>query len=612
MPCRTTGVADTGPLPGVVGTADVLDVLDALDAGQPEQAFAMGVEAVTRQPDDPALWNTTGVAARLLGRAADAEFCWRRSLALRADPAISQQLGVMLVGLGRNDDALACYQGAVDTGAADATCWANLGLLLLRRRDDEAAETALRKSLQLDPEQPRTQVNLGVLLAAGKRWEEAETCYRTALRSRPDDVAALTNLGLVLESTGRIAEAELLQRRALALAPERAETHNHLAGVLARRGDTAPEEAEFHYREALRLQPENAAHRSNLGAFFFDTGRVGEAETAFRAALAQDPELASAHINLGQLLLSLGCLQEGFEHTEMRYRMRVPGALPGFPNHPAPGSARQWKGEPLAGKRLLVWPEQGHGDQLQFCRYLAIVRRQQHPAFITCGCSAPLVGLLRQLDGPDEVITLENAPAALATHDYWVPMLSLPLFCGTTLLSVPADTPYLRAAAADIARWAPRMPATGKRIGLVWRGNVQHDNDADRSLPDLSVLAPLWRVPGLVFVSLQKWAGEDEARHPPPGQPLLHLGSDIENFADSAAILSQLDLLVSVDTAACHLAGALDIPCWVMLPAWRNDWRWLRDRDDTPWYRATRLFRQPRRGDWASVAAAVAEALRRA
>jgi len=590
-----------GPLPAV---------LDALDAGQPGQAFKLASDALRLYPADAALWSVAALAARLLGRAADAEHAWRQSLALRPDPVISQQLGALLLSLGRPDEALACWQTAADNGSADATCWANLGLLRLHRREDEAAERAMRHALHLDPRQPRTLVNLGVLLAAGKRWAEAESLYRAALEMQPDDVPALTNLGLALEELRRFDEAETLQRQALALSPERAEIHNHLAGVLARKPHGVAGEAEHHYREAMRLQPGHAAHLSNLGALFFDQGRLQEAEATLREALAQDPEQPSAHINLGQLLLSLGRLPEGFAHTEMRYLLRVPGAVPGFPQTPPAHAARQWKGEPLAGKRLLVWPEQGHGDQLQFCRFIAIVRAQRQPAFITCACTDSLVELLRTLDGPDAVISLENAPAALAGHDFWVPMLSLPLFCGTTLETIPGHTPYLSADLKTAARWAPRLPVTGKRIGLVWRGNMQHDNDAERSLPGLSVLAPLWSVPGLVFVSLQKWAGEDEARNPPPGQPLLHLGSDIETFSDSAAIVAQLDLLICVDTAACHLAGALDVPCWVMLPAWRNDWRWLRDRDDTPWYRRTRLFRQPRRGDWPAVVDALVRALR--
>ena len=591
--------------------AAIAEVLDALDAGRPEQALGLASAALDHHGDDAGLWSACGIAARLAGRPEDAERCWRRSLALRPDADVTRHLGALLIAMGRPADALACYQDSVDRHAADATCWANLGLLRLHRREDAAAEQALRRALQLDPSQARTHANLGVRLAAGKRWDEAEAAYREALQRLPDDPAAITNLGLVLEEQRRFAEAETCQRRALALAPDRPEIHNHLAGVLARKPEGAAE-AESHYREALRLQPDNAANSSNFGALMFDLGRVDEAQAWLRHALSLDPASASAHINLGQLLLSLGRLPEGFRHTEMRYRTRVPGAVPEFPEPAPPGAAPQWQGEPLAGKRLLVWPEQGHGDQLQFCRYLALVREQHRPARLTCAVSAPMLELLGDLSGADQVIALRDAAAALPHHDYWVPMLSLPLFCGTTLDSIPGgDTPYLHADPAVVARWAPRLPCAGLRVGLVWRGNLQHDNDADRSLPDLHPLAPLWRVPGVRFVSLQKWAGEDEARQPPPGQPLLHLGSDIQTFADTAAILSQLDLLISVDTAACHLAGALGVPCWVMLPAYRNDWRWLREREDTPWYARTRLFRQAHRGDWTPVVRSMADALRR-
>jgi len=590
----------------------IASVLDALDAGRPDEAAERAGRALQQHPEDAALWSVRGIAARIGGQAGEAERCWRRSLALRPDANVTRHLAALLIALGRPEDALACFQDSVDRHAADATCWANLGLLRLHRRDDAAAEHALRQALLLDPLQARTLVNLGVLLAAGKRPAEAEAAYRQALALLPDDPAALTNLGLVLEEQHRFAEAESCQRRALVLAPEWPQIHNHLAGVLARRPETAAG-AEHHYREALRLEPGNAANLSNLGSLMFDLDRTDEAETLLRQALALDPGLASAHINLGQLLLSLGRLPEGFRHTEMRHRMRVPGAVPGFPETPPAGAARPWQGEPLAGRRLLVWPEQGHGDQLQFCRYLALVRRQHRPDWLTCAVSAPLLGLLRNgLAGADQVIALEDAPAALPLHDFWVPMLSLPLFCGTTLETIPGPAPYLSADPAVMARWASRLPPAGLRVGLVWRGNLQHDNDADRSLPDLRPLAPLWQVPGVRFVSLQKWAGEDEARQPPPGQPLLHLGSDIETFADTAALLVQLDLLISVDTAACHLAGALGVPCWVLLPAYRNDWRWLRDREDTPWYPRTRLFRQPRRGDWAAVAEKLRHALARA
>ncbi|WP_326543366.1 tetratricopeptide repeat-containing glycosyltransferase family protein [Pseudorhodoferax sp.] len=558
--------------------ADALDrVLDALDAGDADAALRLGTQALQAAPDDASLWSACGIAARLGERPADAERCWRRALALQPDALATHHLANLLLAQGRDAEALACYQAAADAGCADARCW----------------------------------VGLGVLLAGGRRLDDAEAAYRSAMALQPDDVAALTNLGLVLEQLRRLDEAEACQRRALALAPELADLHNHLAGVLARRPDGHHEaEAERHYREALRLAPQDARHLSNLGALFYDLGRVQEAEQVLRAAVAQAPGLASAQINLGHLLLSMGRLPEGLAHAAQSYALLPPSAVvPGFPTPPPPGAARQWTGQPLQGKRLLVWPEQGHGDQLQFCRYLQLVRAQHRPAQITYASTASLLGLMRSVAGADRHIALQDAPAALPAHDYWVPLQNLPLFCGTHLETIPAETPYLRPEPTDVARWAPRIPAAPLRVGLVWRGNPKHDNDAERSLPGLATLAPLWQVPGVAFVSLQKWAGEEEGQRPPPGQPLVHLGSDIGDFADSAAVLAQLDLLISVDTAGCHLAGALDRPCWVLLPAYRVDWRWLRGRDDTPWYPRTRLFRQGRRGDWAGVVHAVQQAL---
>ncbi|KQP49868.1 tetratricopeptide repeat protein [Pseudorhodoferax sp. Leaf274] len=564
-----------------MATDALVRVLDALDNGDAEAACRLGMLALQADPEDARLWSACGIAARLCGRDEEAERCWRRALALRPDALVTHHLASLLRARGRDGEALACYQAAADDGSADARCW----------------------------------LGLGVLLAARRRLAQAEAAYRSALELQPDDVAALTNLGLVLEQQRRIDEAEACQRRALALAPDEAEVHNHLAGVLARRPSAdgrCEAEAEWHYREALRLQPRDARHLSNLGALLYDLGRVHEAERVLRAAVAQAPGLASARINLGQLLLSVDRLAEGFAQAAAGYALLPPGAVaPGFPDPPPPGAAPQWTGQPLQGKRLLVWAGQGHGDQLQWCRYLPLVRGQHRPAHITHAGAAALQGLLRGMAGADRHIALHDAPAALPLHDYWVPLQNLPLFCGTRTGSVPAQAPCLRPASAALARWAPRIPAAPLKVGLVWRGNPNHDNDADRSLPGLATLAPLWQVPGVAFVSLQKGAGEEEGLQPPAGQPLVHLASAVENFADTAAVLSQLDLLVSVDTAACHLAGALGRPCWVLLPAYRVDWRWLRARSDTPWYPRTRLFRQGRRGDWAGVVDAVRQALAR-
>lgn len=199
-----------------------------------------------------------------------------------------------------------------------------------------------------------------------------------------------------------------------------------------------------------------------------------------------------------------------------------------------------------------------------------------------------------------------------AEFDYWCYPLSLPLHFETTLDNLPAKIPYLSAPPDRIELWSTRLPQSKVRIGLVWKGRPTHKNDANRSLPSLTILAPLWDIPGIAFVSLQKGAGEEEAVASPANQPVTHLGSEIGDFADSAAILSQLDLLICVDTAMAHLAGALGVPCWVLLPDYGTDWRWLEGRTDSPWYpQVMRLFRQNGNGDWNDVVARVVAHCRR-
>lgn len=545
----------------------------ALEQGRVADAYALAQDGLARWGDDALLWRIAGLAAQLQGDEAQAQRCWARSMALHPTPEVGHPLAALHEAQGQPAAALACYRQLIEAGSATATTWVLVGLLHLKQRELPAAEHALRAALLLDEH----------------------------------DAAAHTDLGLVLEATGRDDEAEHHHRAALALAPEAVPVLCHLADLRSRRGDEI--EARSLYEQAIALAPDSAMAHSNLGVLHFDSDRLDAAEAQFRTALALNPQMASARLNLGQALLCRGEFTEGWAAHEVRYRADVPGALPALPV-----LARQavpvWQGEPLAGRSLLVWPEQGFGDQIQFCRYLAWLK-SLGPRRLTLVVSAPLLPLMQRLAGPDEVLTLEAGAAALPDHDFWVPLLSLPHRAGTVLHTIPAAVPYLSADAALVAAWAPRLPPrqAGLRIGLVWRGQAQHANDADRSLARLALLAPLWLVPGVTFISLQKRAGEDDACSPPPGQPLLALGGDIQDFDDTAALLSQLDLLITVDTAPAHLAGAMNLPCWVLLPARRCDWRWLRGRDDSPWYPSLRLFRQPARGDWVTPVARVGEAL---
>jgi len=249
---------------------------------------------------------------------------------------------------------------------------------------------------------------------------------------------------------------------------------------------------------------------------------------------------------------------------------------------------------------------------IQFCRY-ANVLKARGVARISLICHPPLTSLFSTLAGADQVISFdEQLPDG--EWDFWTPPLSIPFHCRTRLDSIPAALPYLAADPDKVRAWSVAMgdtlPGT-LRVGLVWKGNSRFENDAERSLQSLATLAPLGAVPGTTFFSLQKGAGEDEADSPPAGLALVDLGSRIRDFADTAAIVAQLDLLISVDTAAAHLAGALGKPCWLLLPDYMTDWRWLDGREDSPWYPGVmRLFRQPRGGGWAATVATVAAALR--
>ena len=253
--------------------------------------------------------------------------------------------------------------------------------------------------------------------------------------------------------------------------------------------------------------------------------------------------------------------------------------------------------------------EAGHGDMIQFCRYAPLLKTMG-AAHIALVCHPGLKALFAGLPGVDEVFSLSDEIPE-SDWDFWSLPMSLPHYCQTRIDNIPATLPYLFADPAKEAKWHAMLPP-GIRVGLVWKGNSRFENDKERSLPSLDVLAPLAAVAGVNFVSLQKGAGEEEARHPPAGMKLLALGESTEDFTDTAAIISGLDLVISVDTAVAHLAGTLGKPCWVLLPDYRTDWRWLTGRADSPWYPGVmRLFRQPASGDWSPVVTAVVEALER-
>jgi Flp pilus assembly protein TadD len=436
------------------------------------------------------------------------------------------------------------------------------------------------------------------LMASGDRTG-AEGAFRRVLQLHPGFAQAHANLGLLLDLEGRADAAEACYRRALELNPSLVQTHTNLGALLAARKRHA--EAEETYERALRLVPGHPGALSNLGVLLAELKREAEAERCYRAALAAAPEHRSASFNLGSLLLRQGQYEEGWLRLESRdWHSPLEGDLVRFP---------RWQGEPLEGKSILIAAEGGHGDMIQFCRYAALIKKRG-AARVSIFCHPGLIGLFARLEGVDEVLTSGSSPPA-AGWDYWTLPLSLPHLFHTTLDTIPADLPYLTAEPGQIAHWGSVLgkPWWDLGVGLVWKGNPRFERDADRSLTSLSVLASLKNVPGIRFISLQK--GPDEEVAAVHGSlPLVNLGPQIADFAQTAAVLMNLDLLITVDTAVAHLAGALGKPCWLLLSDCAAEWRWLKDRPDSPWYpRVLRLFRQKDPGDWAPVIADVATAL---
>ena len=417
----------------------------------------------------------------------------------------------------------------------------------------------------------------------------AEACFRNAVLITTDFAEAYANLALLSDRQGNADIAEFYYRRSIELNPAYLETHLNFGVFLAKAKRF--NEAESSYKLAIALKPHLPAGWSNLGVLYACMKREAEAERCYRTAMFLDDTYATARFNLSYLLLRQGRFEEGWHCLESRKEVTS------LITHIV---CPRWQGEPLAGKTLLIGYEAGHGDVIQFCRYAAVLK-EQGTASITLICHPALKTLLATLEEVDVILSFdEQIPPS--GWDFWTLPMSIPYHCKTRIDSIPARIPYLQAPANRIYKWATLVPTDGFRVGLVWQGNPQFENDADRSIPSLEVLAPLWRVAGINFISLQKGTGGEEASQPPNGLPLINLGSQLADFADTAAVVMSLDLVICVDTAIAHLTGALGKPCWVLLPAYKTDWRWLMDREDTPWYPGfMRLFRQSTMGDWGSV-----------
>lgn len=451
----------------------------------------------------------------------------------------------------------------------------------------EEAIGLYRQALEMESGLSAVHLNLGVCLKALERLPEAAEAFERALELEPDYAGAYFNLANVLVLQERNDKAETCFRRALEQQTVYPEALNNLANLLL--NENRLQEAAEACEQALGQRPDFLDALNTLGNVRKKQGRFEEACELYRRVLLQGPESYETQLNLGMGLLLLGDFQEGGR----LYEQRLPKAA---------RAHQPWPEGAVKGKRVVILAEQGYGDAIQGIRY-APVMKAAGAAAVHVECEKPL---MRLFAGLDSVSTVVETQADLPPHDLRGAVLSLPYLMGTRLDTIPAETPYITADPDLTETWAKRFSGLqGLKAGLVWSGNPNHKNDHNRSIP-LDQLAPLAEVGGIDWVSLQMGVESGDLNHWPAA--LNDPTSDITDFADSAAILANLDLVIAADTAVVHLAGALGRPVWVLLP-FDPDWRWLLERTDSPWYPTAQLFRQSEPGDWAGVVRQVKAAL---
>lgn len=549
------------------------------------------------------------VALQQNGALAEAEEMYRELLAARPRHFDALQLlGALMLQQVRLEEGAAQLQRALEIDAKQPALHSNLSYALNALQRPTEALASANRALALQPRFADALNNHGTALASLERPHDALTSFDKALEVAPQMASAWNNRACTLRDLNRPQDALASCERAIELQPAYAQAWSNRANALSDLDHAA--DARASYLQALRIAPDFADAWNNLGLTLIDLGEHAAALAAFERALELNPNDVECRWNRSNCLLRMGRLAEGWPEYEVRWQRRWIGARPRAFAQPL------WLGDfPLEGKTILLHAEQGLGDTLQFCRYATQVARLG--ATVLLEVPAPLTRLLQNLEGVGQVIE-EGAP--LPDFDCHCPLLSLPLALRTTVESIPAAASYLQASPADLARWTqrigPREPGS-LRVGLVWAGGDRphvpelRRTDRRRSLR-LETFAPLLNLPQVRFYSVQKGEAAQQAvslnAQLSAAQQIIDFTDDIADFADTAALIEQLDLLISVDTSTAHLAGALGKPVWI---ANRVDtcWRWLLERDDSPWYRSATLFRQQRLGQWDDVIEALADAL---
>jgi tetratricopeptide (TPR) repeat protein len=506
--------------------------------------------------------------------------------------------GSILFAWGRHWEARTALLKSELLGLKDKTLYERLGWASMWTVGADAAEDWMRRATSAAPDDWLGHFGLGVALRLRSRTDEAIASFERALALAPEKLHCLINLAECKTAQRRLDQAEHYARRAIAVDGNSALAWTNLGVVLIAQDRFADAIMAFESAERIGAAAGSDSDQNlNLGICLRDVGRLRDALDFYARRLPERPS-AGAHTHHAHALLAAGKYAEGWAQYEFRWLLQ-----PLLARRPLYGRP-VWAGQEIRGKTVLLRTEQGIGDVIQFIRYAPHVKALGATVLLQV---RPGVGALAQsFPGVDRIF---NSSEPLPAFDYYVHLMSLPHVFGTELASVPAGVPYLRADPARKTKFRALMAAgVGFRVGIVWAGDPDHLRDRQRSVT-LEALGSLAEIPEVQFFSLQKGRAAEQVTTPPAGMRVIDLGPELRDFADTAAVIDQLDLVLSVDTSVVHLAGALGKPVWTLLPT-PSDWRWLDDRDDSPWYPTMRVFRQRRQGEWPEVLARVKEALR--
>lgn len=586
------------------------------------------------QPDQPDALYLLGTVCHRQGKLDDAVQHLLMAVSVRPDYAEAHNnLGVVMATMGHRLDAVKHFRHVVRLKPNDSDASNNLGNALREQGELDEAVERLRYALRLRPDFPDALHNLGLTLHDQGKFEEAVAQLSQAVRLRPDFAEVHNDLGMICGKMKRWEEAAGYFQQYIRLRPDNAEGMAHLGAVLREQGNL--DESADRLRQAARIKPDDANIRSNLGLTLQQLGQLNEAEENLRKAIGLDSEHADAHNNLAVTLAQLSRFDEALAEYGEALRIKPDQAVyrrnralawltigdfakgwpeyeyrwkcPGFVERPF--KQPRWKGEPIENKTVLLYAEQGMGDTLQWIRYAPLVK--QFGATVYVEVQPALMRLLSRMNGIDRLYAQGDA---LPATDFQCPLGSLPGIFETTVETIPAEIPYLRCEEERADYWSGQLSALSEfKIGISWQGNPKQGGDRLRSIP-LIHFAPLARLDGVQLISLQKEPGAEQLKEMADALPIIDLARRLDlsggAFLDTAAVMQSLDLVITCDTAVGHLAGALGVPVWLALSA-AADWRWLTNRDDTPWYPTMRLFRQSKLGRWDDVFERMADEIKR-